>query len=56
MENYETIQESFELSLVICSSSILLSVFMLLMVWSFIRNKDEYYKDDVKVDGYEDSL
>jgi hypothetical protein len=56
MELYETIHESFALSLIVCSSSISLASVVLIMVWLFIRNKNEYYKDDVKVEGFEDSL
>jgi hypothetical protein len=55
MDLYETIQDSFTLSLIVCSSSISLSVVVLLMVWLFVRNKDEYYKDGVKVELFEDS-
>ena len=56
MDLYETVHESFVLSLIVCSSSISLASVVLVMVWLFIRNKNEYYKDGVKVEGYEDSL
>jgi hypothetical protein len=51
-EAYEVIHDSFVLSLMVCSVSISLSAVMLLMVWLFVRNKDEFYDNGKKVSGY----
>jgi len=56
MDLYETINDSFTLSLIVCSSSISLATFVLLMVWIFVRNKNEYYYKGNKVKDYEKYL
>ena len=53
-ETYEAIHESFALSLMVCSISISLSAVVLVMVWMFARNKEEFYYKGKKVQGYED--
>ena len=55
-ETIETINDSFALSLVVCSVSISLSATVLTMVWLFARNKKEYYYKGKKVKDYEKSL
>ena len=53
-EAYEAIHESFALSLMVCSISISLSAVVLVMVWLFVRNKDEFYDNGNKVHDYEE--
>lgn len=48
----EIIHESFTLSLLVCSISISLSTVVLIMVWLFIRNRNEYYVNGTKFEGY----
>ena len=55
-DTIETINDSFALSLVVCSVSISLSATVLTMVWLFARNKKEYYYKGKKVKDYEKSL
>lgn len=53
-EAYEAIHESFALSLMVCSISISLSAVVLVMVWLFVRNKDEFYDNGKKVHDYDE--
>ena len=55
-ETYEIVNESFALSLIVCSISISVAATVLLCVWLFARNKKEYYHKGKKVQGYEEYL